>query len=156
MDLILWRHGDEAEHGDDLRRPLTLRGTRQARTVAEWLRKRTPKDARVLVGPALRTQQTGEALGLPVEVCQELGPKRQAGDLLAASGWPNGSGKRRGTLVMVGHQPALGEFAALLLGGSEDAWTIRKGCLWWFSQRVREGETRTVLRAVITPDLIDP
>ena len=43
--------------------------------------------------------------------------------------------------------------AALLLAGVEADWTIKKGALWWFSNRVREGETQTVLRAVVPPDL---
>jgi phosphohistidine phosphatase len=37
----------------------------------------------------------------------------------------------------------------LLLAGQEADWTIKKGALWWFSNRVRQGETQTVLRAMI-------
>ena len=47
----------------------------------------------------------------------------------------------------------LGQTAALLLSGDEAEWTIKKGALWWFSNRTRQGETQTVLRAVIGPDL---
>ena len=43
--------------------------------------------------------------------------------------------------------------ASLLLAGSEADWTIKKGALWWFSNRVRSGETQTVLRAAIPADL---
>ena len=50
------------------------------------------------------------------------------------------------------HQPAPGRLCALLLAGSEADWTIKKGALWWFTNRVREGETQTVLRAVIPSD----
>ncbi|MBI5792167.1 MAG: histidine phosphatase family protein, partial [Rhodocyclales bacterium] len=53
-----------------------------------------------------------------------------------------------------GHQPTLGRVAALLLGGAEDDWTVKKGAVWWFSNRTREGETQTVLRGVISPDLL--
>ncbi|HRM71144.1 MAG TPA: histidine phosphatase family protein, partial [Thauera phenylacetica] len=35
----------------------------------------------------------------------------------------------------------------------EADWTIKKGALWWFTNRVREGETQTVLRAVIPSEL---
>ena len=42
----------------------------------------------------------------------------------------------------------------LLLGGEEADWTIKKGALWWFSNRVRGDETQTVLRTVISPDLL--
>ena len=37
----------------------------------------------------------------------------------------------------------------ITLAGAEADWTIKKGALWWFTNRVREGETQTVLRAVI-------
>ncbi|MCB1945557.1 MAG: histidine phosphatase family protein, partial [Thauera sp.] len=67
----------------------------------------------------------------------------------AATGWPEGNG----AALVVGHQPALGRLCALLLSGSEADWTIKKGALWWFTNRVREGETQTVLRAVIPSEL---
>ena len=37
----------------------------------------------------------------------------------------------------------------LVLAGEEADWTVKKGAVWWFSSRVRQGETQTVLRAVI-------
>jgi phosphohistidine phosphatase len=42
--------------------------------------------------------------------------------------------------------------ASLLLAGQEADWTIKKGTIWWFTNRVRADETQTVLRAVIPPD----
>ena len=44
--------------------------------------------------------------------------------------------------------------AALLLGGAEADWSIKKGALWWLSNRVRRGETQTVLRAALPTDLL--
>ena len=35
------------------------------------------------------------------------------------------------------------------LAGQEAEWTIKKGAVWWFSNRVRVGEAQTVLRAVV-------
>lgn len=156
MDLLLWRHGDEAQHDDDMRRPLSVRGALQAKAMAKWIRRHGPKHLRTLVSPALRARQSAEALDLPFEVRPQLGPKSQAGDLLAVAGWPDGMGKRHGAVLLVGHQPGLGQLAALLLADHEAAWTIKKGSLWWFTNRVRAGETQTVLRAVISPDLADP
>jgi phosphohistidine phosphatase len=57
-------------------------------------------------------------------------------------------------VLIIGHQPTLGRVAALLLGGEEADWTIKKGGVWWFSNRMRNDETRTVLRAVVNPDFI--
>lgn len=62
MDLLLWRHGDEADHADELRRPLTSRGEKQAKAMSRWLRQHGPKQLRVLVSPALRARQTAAAL----------------------------------------------------------------------------------------------
>ena len=44
--------------------------------------------------------------------------------------------------------------AALLLGGEEAAWSIKKGAVWWLSSRVRQDETQVVLRAVMAPDML--
>lgn len=152
MDLILWRHA-EAEDGaklPDARRRLTERGERQARQMARWLRAHLPRKLRILVSPAERTQMTAHALGMPIEIEPRVGIGADAADLLAAADWPD----HGGAVLVVGHQPTLGRVAALLLAGEEADWTVKKGGLWWFSNRTRDGETQTVLRAVISPDLI--
>ncbi len=151
MDLLLWRHAEaEDEEDNDLRRRLTGRGEKQAHSVATWLGKRLPKDLRILVSPAVRAQQTASALALPFETHKQLAPDACVSALIATSGWPSAGG----SVLLVGHQPSLGRLAALLLAGEEANWTIKKGALWWFSNRVRLGETQTVLRTVITPDLL--
>jgi phosphohistidine phosphatase len=42
--------------------------------------------------------------------------------------------------------------AALLLGDKEADWPVKKGGIWWFARRERDGETQTILRAVLNPD----
>lgn len=150
MDLLLWRHAEAEEGENDLQRRLTLRGEKQAKAMAAWLRRHEPKKLRILVSPAVRCQQTATALGLPFETHRQLGPDACVSDLIAASGWP-GAG---GSVLIVGHQPTLGRMAALLLSGQEADWTIKKGAVWWFSNRVRAEETQTVLRSAATPDLV--
>ncbi len=151
MELILWRHA-EAEDGDDdtpdHKRRLTARGERQARQVARWLDKRLPQRRKVLVSPAERTQQTAHALDMAYEIVPALGLGASAQDVLAAAGWP----ERNGAVLIIGHQPSLGRVAALLLGGAEADWSIKKGSAWWFSRRVRNGMPQVVLRAVANPD----
>ncbi|TLM97361.1 histidine phosphatase family protein, partial [bacterium] len=44
--------------------------------------------------------------------------------------------------------------AALLLSGQEAPWTVKKGAVWWFSNRVRVGETQTLLRCCLGPDIL--
>ncbi|MBU3697785.1 MAG: histidine phosphatase family protein, partial [Dechloromonas sp.] len=50
---------------------------------------------------------------------------------------------------------SLGRLASLLLAGQEADWSIKKGALWWLSNRTRRGETQTVLRAVLPVELLD-
>jgi phosphohistidine phosphatase len=152
MDLLLWRHAEAEEAStDDLNRRLTERGERQARSMAQWIRNHQPKDLRIVVSPAVRCQQTAQALKLPFETVRKLGPDACVSELMAATGWP----AAQGAVLVVGHQPTLGRMAALLLAGHEADWTIKKGALWWLTNRVRRSETQTVLRAVIPSELLD-
>jgi len=151
MDLLLWRHAEAEDGEDDLKRRLTARGEKQAKTMAAWIHAHQPKDLRILASPAVRTQQTVEALKLPFETHRKLGPDACVSELIAAIGWPDASG----SVLVVGHQPALGRLASLLLAGQEADWSIKKGALWWLSNRLRRGETQTVLRAMIPVELID-
>ena len=150
MDLILWRHA-EAKDGDgpvaDTDRELTARGIKHAQEIAEWLREQKLSKVTVLSSPARRSIQTAEMLGLPVKIKTQLGVGASTADLLGAADWPDQSG----AIILVSHQPALGRVAALLLAGSEADWTIKKAGVWWFTNRVRNDETQTVLRAVRNP-----
>jgi phosphohistidine phosphatase len=153
MDLILWRHAEAEEGGagqPDAKRRLTARGDKQAHDVAKWLKSRLPKKTRVLVSPATRAQQTAHALALPFEVEPRIALGADAADLIAAANWPEHSG----AVLLVGHQPALGRLAALLLSGTEADWSFKKGAVWWFSKRSREGRDQTVLRAVMSPEML--
>lgn len=153
MDLILWRHA-EAEDGGiatpDAKRRLTTRGEKQAHDMARWLKPRLPKKLKILVSPAVRTQQTAHALALPFEVEPKIAVGADAADLIAVTHWPEHSG----AVLLVGHQPALGRLAGLLLAGTEADWSVKKGSVWWFSKRSREGRDQTVLRAVINPEML--
>lgn len=151
MDLLLWRHAEAEDGIPDLKRKLTKRGEKQAQQMAEWLRQNAPKNLRILVSPAIRCQQTAQALGRPFETDRRLGTDSDVSHLLAAISWPDGGKQGVGpkAVLVVGHQPTLGQTAALLLSGVEANWTIKKGALWWFTNRTRQGESQTVLRAVI-------
>ncbi len=153
MDLILWRHAEaeDAEgHIPDLERRLTKRGEKQARRVAHWLLARLPQGTRVLVSPAQRTRQTADALDTAYEIEPRIAPGAAATEILAAAGWP----RHQGTVLLVGHQPSLGELASLLLLGEETGLSVRKGALWWFEHRARGGQAGAVLRSVVDPDRV--
>jgi phosphohistidine phosphatase len=150
MDLILWRHA-EAEPGEpDLDRRLTAKGVKQAARVAAWLERHLPDRCRILVSPARRAQQTAQALGRKFKTVPELGPGASVASVLTAANWPDS----REPVLIVGHQPTLGEVAALLLAGEEAGWSIRKGAVWWLSDRDRDGSAMVVLRVSIAPEFV--
>lgn len=154
MDLILWRHAEAEEATPklkDAKRRLTARGEKHACQMAFWLQDHIPEKLRILVSPADRAQMTAHALGLPFEVERKVGIGADVADVIAATEWPN----HDGTVLVVGHQPVLGRVAALLLSGKEADWTVKKGGLWWFSNRSRKDENRhPVLRAMIEPSFV--
>ena len=150
MDLILWRHADAEPGEPDLERPLTAKGVRQAERMAAWLDSHLPDRCRILVSPAERAQQTARPLGRKFKIVPELAPGASAAAVLAAAGWPEA---REATLI-VGHQPTLGETAALLLSGSDAPWGMRKAAVWWLSDRDREQGAEVVLKVVVGPDFV--
>jgi phosphohistidine phosphatase len=130
MDLLLWRHADaeDARPGeDDLQRPLTPEGLRQAERIGRWLAGVLPADARVLVSPALRTQQTVQALGRPFETVAAVVSGASVQAVLQAAGWPDAN---RPALV-VGHQPTMGLVASTLMCGAPQYWSFPRASVWW-------------------------
>jgi phosphohistidine phosphatase len=149
MDLILWRHADAQDGTPDMTRALTAKGRKQAQQVAGWLKGRLPKDTRILVSPAIRTRQTADALQLEYSTDNDLAPGQDSVHILSACGWPDATG----TVLVVGHQPGLGEVASLLLFGEARPMSIKKAGIVWLTNRVRAGETQTVLKAAVTPEV---
>jgi phosphohistidine phosphatase len=150
MHLILWRHADAEDGIPDSSRALTDKGRKQAKTMAKWLTARLPEDAVVLVSPATRARQTAEALRRAFETVAALDVGASPRAVLGAVGWPG----RGGTVLVVGHQPTLGQVAARLLAGTDSEWAVKKAAIWWFEARTRGGRDEAMLRAVVSPDLI--
>ena len=150
MHLILWRHAEAADGVPDLKRQLTDKGRKQAREMAAWLQTRLAEDFRVIASPAERALQTASALTDDFRVVESIAPGASWRAVLEAAGWPHSEH----TVVVVGHQPVLGQTAAKLLTGKALPWTIKKGAVWWLTHRERDGQAQVVLRAVISPDLL--
>lgn len=150
MNLLLWRHADAAEGFPDHARELTSRGIKQAQRMARWLDHHAPDALRVIVSPATRTRQTVEAWRQDYELADAVGLDTTPDEMLAAAGWP----RTGGSVLIVGHQPTLGEVASLLLRDEASSLSFKKGALWWFQLRERNGEQQTVLKTVINADLI--
>ncbi|MCI5069039.1 histidine phosphatase family protein [Acidovorax sp.] len=153
MDLILWRHAeaeDPSDGVDDLARGLTQRGEKQAARMAAWLDRQLPEGLRVLASPARRTEQTASALGRKFKMRAELLPGGTPQDLLELAQWP----RAKGTVLVVGHQPMLGQTIAQLMGLEAPECVVRKGAVWWLRQRQRLDQSQTVLIAVQSPELL--
>ena len=153
MDLILWRHAEAhviKAGQSDLDRALTSKGERQAQRMAEWLNQRLAHSTRILVSPALRTQQTAKALDRKFKTVQALAPDASPVALLGAVRWPDASEP----VLVVGHQPTLGQAAALLLGDLHETWVLKKAGVWWLRRRVRNGEPQVIVQAVQAPDTV--
>ena len=157
MDLILWRHAEaedwpegDPQGGSDLERSLTARGEKQAARMANWLDRQLPEGARIFVSPARRCEQTALALGRKYKLKDELAPDSAPALVLEAAQWPNA----RQPMVIVGHQPVLGEVIAQLLGLKHDSCPVRKGAVWWLRTRERDGHQQTVVVAVQSPDAL--
>jgi phosphohistidine phosphatase len=146
MDLILWRHAEAEDGKPDMERSLTRHGRKQAETMAEWLKTRLPDKCRVLVSPSKRTLQTLEPLGVKFEIDKRVAPDVSPTSVLDAAGWPDAGG----AVMVVGHQPTLGEVAAELLEAGGGI-AIPKGAIWWFATKGPGAEVKLV--AVMKPDL---
>lgn len=153
MELILWRHAeaeDNAPDGIDAHRQLTARGHMQARAMARWLAQVLPEGTKVIASPSLRTRQTVDPLGRPVRYEPACGSGAPPRALLDAAGWPHA----RHPVLVVGHQPTLGQVAALLLAGEARYWTVRRGNVWWIAGDGEGEAADCYLKAVMAPELI--
>ena len=132
MQLILFRHGpagrrDPDRWADDSVRPLTASGARLTRNVAEGLRRIKPDIDHVVCSPLARTRQTASVLASvlgtgEVEELDALRPGAPVADLLeflAARVSDRG-------VVLVGHEPALGALATVLLFGTSADLPLKK------------------------------
>ena len=149
MDLILWRHAEAVDGTPDEARVLTVKGRKQAKKMAAWLDRKLPQACRILVSPAVRTVQTAEALDRKFKIVDGLGPHASAEQLLAIANWPNS----REPVLIIGHQPTLGQTAAVLLTGVEQDWSIRKANVWWIGQKESGDSARPSIKAIMSPEL---
>jgi phosphohistidine phosphatase len=141
LELILWRHADAEDAAPgvpDASRKLTAGGGKQAQRMAAWLKKQLPGGVVVLASPARRAQQTARALTRQFKTSPEVGTSASPQSVLKA-------------VLVVGHQPTLGQAAALALTGRVQDWSVQKGAIWWLESR---GRDEAVVRAVVAPDLI--
>lgn len=137
-ELLLLRHGiaePRQEGRADAVRALTAAGRRRCAAVLERLRQRGLAADRLLSSPLVRARQTAE-----LAVQADLAPALELAESLAPGGsplpqlatWlaslPTQAGQRP-RLLLVGHEPDLGELASALIGAPAGAIALRKSGL---------------------------
>jgi phosphohistidine phosphatase len=121
MELYFLRHGIAGDRNDpaylnDQDRPLTDEGIRKTREAAQGLKRLDVAFDKILTSPWLRARQTAEivaeALGMEtrLENLPELEGDRTVDELLTALG-----DHRASRLLLVGHEPLLGDTVASLV-----------------------------------------
>lgn len=131
-------------------RKLTSRGEKQATRMANWLDRQLPENSRVLVSPSRRTEQTAMALNRKYKIRPELAPSANVTQLLELVQWNTG----KGTVLVVGHQPTLGQTIAQLVGLCEAECAVKKGAIWWLRNRERGELTKAVVVTVQSPEFL--
>ena len=125
MRLYLAQHGSAKPESEDVARPLTDNGRRQAECVAAFLdRSERPRPARIAHSGKLRAQQTAEAFsavwgGIPVEAALGLAPNDDPAT------WSSHLASVQEDLMLVGHLPYLQRLTGLLLCGDPDQDVVR-------------------------------
>jgi phosphohistidine phosphatase len=151
--VLLWRHAQAHDGSPDFQRSLTDVGLAQAATVGQWIASHGPDNLQVLSSPAVRAQQTASALirvaALRIQTESALAPDRtwmQVRDLLE---------QRLGAepLLLVGHQPWVGQVVAWLMTGQPQLWSVKKAALWWLVKRDRD--TAWALRTVLSAEQLE-
>jgi phosphohistidine phosphatase len=119
MQLLIVRHAEAAPGEPDELRPLTSVGRDQARALGIRLREEGVRPDAILTSPLLRARETGKLigreLGLDPEPDERLAPGADSAAVTAAAR------ERKGSILVVCHQPDCSQIAASLAGGPEPA-----------------------------------
>jgi phosphohistidine phosphatase len=128
MQIVLVRHAIAEEReawaetgASDEQRPLTPEGIKKMKKGAKGLMELVPQVAAIATSPLRRAWQTAEIIanhyhGRSADVLPALAPNGKREDVLA---WINQF--EGGTIVLVGHEPDLGELAGWLIARRPEA-----------------------------------
>jgi phosphohistidine phosphatase len=103
-----------------------------------------------VVSPARRCEQTALVLGRKYKIRPELAPGATPAQLLELVQWP----LSKSPILVIGHQPTLGQTSAQLLGLQALDCPVKKGALWWLRSRDRDGHSQTVVVTVQSPEVL--
>lgn len=152
MNLLLWRHADAKALNDDLARQLTTKGKEQARKMAQWINTYFYQDYSCWVSQAKRTQQTASYLTENMIINRKLNPgtnvQKIIDELVKL--------KHHTNLILVGHQPWIGQLALFLISGfyPNRYFSFKKANIWWLENKDGFVSTPFHLKAVLSPTLL--
>ncbi len=159
MDLYFMRHGiaeiqDESGIPSDAERPLTAKGIKRMRKAAKGLLNLEISFDRILTSPLLRARQTADIVAdvLKMEDRLEEVPKLAAEGSVEALLSCLGKYRESKGLLLVGHQPLLGETASsLLCKGKGMKLDLKKGGLCYIEVEDLSPGGGAVLHWLLTP-----
>lgn len=153
MELILWRHADaEYAASSDLARRLTGKGQKQARAMAQWLHEQLAgRTVRLIASGAVRAQETLTAFSPNFTIDPRLNCGASVEDYLEACGW---SPAAEELVILVGHQPEIGEVANYLLYGRATECEFKKGAVCWLQSTDASKDSLCRLKVLMTPEML--
>ena len=159
LNLFIWRHADALDTLPDIDRPLSVRGHRDASRVAKAISKKLDEKSCIVSSPALRARETVEPLiarmSLELRIDERLAPGVGIDDVLGVlEETITACNDDDPTIVLVGHQPWVGQLSRRLLTDAPGDWSVKKASAWWLVRRSRDGSTEWTLRSVLDPDLV--
>lgn len=160
MLLYILRHAeaeDLSPSGLDADRALTDAGTKRMKLVARTIARMEPGFDAICVSPLLRARQTAEPVAAAcrfkgeLTITEALTPGSDPALVLAeleSAGF--------GSVLVVGHEPHLGDLVGRLVSGRKDvAVPMKKAALAVFEIHPHLGTARADLKAYLTPRLLE-
>ncbi len=162
MRLYIVRHAIASPHGTlgvkDDDRALTKEGVEKMREAAAGLRALGYLPETILTSPLLRARQTAELLrdvfgkGIECRSTRSLAPSGDRQELYREIALYD---KKLKSLMLVGHQPSLGEIAGEIAWGSKDCYIeLKKGGTCAIDLEGVQGIPKGKLVSLLTPSIL--
>ena len=160
MNLYVLRHGLAVDHGaagypNDKDRPLTPKGKRKLRKIANAMEALKLQFDLILSSPYTRARQTAEIVAeclnqrRKLEFSEDLVPSGSAEDLIQ---YLNRLKSRTEDVMLVGHEPYLSSLISLLVSGDSDCRVVmKKGGLCKLSAESLKHGRCAALEWLLTP-----
>ncbi len=161
MILYLVRHAIAVDHGTpgvaEDERPLTAKGIEKMSEVAAGLRELGISPELIISSPLPRAKQTAdilvEAFGgdIPLTLSSALAPSGSRASIYREIG----SQRKHESLMIVGHQPSLGEIAGEIAWGSAQHYVeLKKGGTCALDVEALDSVPRGTLLWLLTPSIL--